>query len=281
MRRQVSMIHRAIAEEMRQKTMEEEKSLFESRTEDWLAEQEHHQSLKKRERESMAFRLEEWRRHREHDEKQRTEELEREHSLAEWRQLNWREHEAYKRQLQEESKAHLATLMDHWRFAKTHPPAVRVAQAEAMIEAELKQHEDALSKQRSSRLLTSEIGSAFDEESRRSLARQSLAHSLAEEGMLTQEALESHQAQLQAVHKEYLACLPKDTPVTPMSSAKNADYSKGRVSLMLRLESWRLHTVERAAENLTKTVFVLEKTDDAEMLSIDGDGLASDHVSEY
>ena len=279
-RRQVAIMHRAIAEEMRQKTMEEEKSLFESRSADWQAEQEHQQSLKKRARESLAFRLEEWRRHREYDEMLRMAELDREHGLAEWRLLNWREHEDYKRQLQVESKAHLATLMDHWRFAKTQPLAVRVAQAEKAIEAELIQCEALLKK--SGNLLTSEIGSAFDEEeSRRSLARHSLVHSLAEEGMLTQEALESHQAQLQAVHREYLACLPKDQPATPLSSAKNAEFSKGRVSLMLRLESWRLLTVEKAAENLSKTVFVLENAERDEIRTIDGEGQSADHVSEY
>ena len=276
LRGHISVMHRAIAEEMRQKTMEEERSLVASRAADREAVLEYQQSLKRRARESLAFRLQEWRRHREHAESARMAELEREHSYSEWRRLDWQEHELHKKRLLEENKAHLATLMDHWKFAKTNPPSIRVAEIAKGIEAELL-HRDNLVRMES-HLLTEELSTDFDaEETRRSLARHSIACSVAEESILTHEALETHQAHLQAVHREYLASIPKDLTSTPMSCRNCHDYSKGRVSLMLRLESWKLHTIEQEAEKK----FVVESTDAVEIVSCDEDLQSADHISEY
>jgi hypothetical protein len=187
-------------------------------------------------------------------ERARQDELECQHDYMEWRKLDWREHEAYKKLLVQEDRSHLASLIDHWKLAKTSSRQDNDARLRAQAEEALRAEEEKYLALKAPE--TASVGSAV-----RASRRQSLAAHIAQETVQTQEALETHHSQLQALNAEFLGGLDEESAAAvvvdeeqegsveseselPVTVTEEQAESRGRVSLMLRLESWRQSVVE-------------------------------------
>lgn len=280
LRTRIAFSQREAMAEMQRKKFEEEKSLFESSRMDREAQLEYKASLKKRARESLAWRADNWRHHRSIEERDRQEAADKRAEYAEWQRQDWAAHEEYKKTLLRENKRHLAGLLDKWRTGKQaiYEDESKQREVDALEAALLKQesewrrqerdqlaqqaqelrqrqHSEAERKamlhhvrEAEKRILARPVESPEARQQRRSSNRKSLATAMVEEQQSELRALEQHQATLQSLNSEFQRTLLSSVVLEEARSCVEAAQARGRVSLMMRLESWRQVRLEEEVE---------------------------------
>jgi hypothetical protein len=232
MRNQTAIEQKHITEMMKQRAFEVEKSYFDSRTQDREAVLSYKQEQKRKARESLALRADIWRHHQHVKEEERQNDLDRKSEDAEWKRLDWHEsNRQYKLALELGKKPRLAQLLGRWEMQDSANPLNTAAEQQIQgVAAQLLRREGA----------RSGLSSGVDElhTAERMRERRSNAVNIIVDQRKELRAMEPHQAVMQEVHDELRASLSLER--CELDSDKR---TQGRVSMLLRLESWRQQRV--------------------------------------